>query len=649
MYPSAEDRTRSPGHTTYYIDPAEGDDGHSGLAQTLAWRTFGPINHLLLSAGDRVEVVSPGSFEHTLMLTGVGTSEAPIEIHFAPGRYDFYPDRAIRRTYQISNTNGDPDTGKAIGILAQGAKHLNISGPGAILFYRGKMIEVCIDGCQDVCISDLHFDYHRPTVSEFRVAAVGEGYVDLAIHKDSAYTLKDGKITWQGEGWQYETGLAQALDLSTNEIWRRRDPLKGMVLEAIKPFLIRARGTHDMKPEYVYQIRDTYRDCAGVFTRRSRNVTWKNVQFQFLHGMGLVNQFSENLTFDRVTVAPDKNSGRTCAAWADCIQVSGCRGRVLVKDCLFSGAHDDAINIHGTHLRVVEHLSDTQIKVRFMHAQTFGFMAFNRGDDIEFVAWDSLKPYGTNRIKQAERLNPKELLLTLERPVPSAFKPKDVLENVTWTPEVEIRGCTVSRIPTRGFLITTRRKVLVESNEFHATRMSAILLEDDARGWYESGCVRDMTIRQNRFIRCGEPVININPQNSVANDAVHQNIRIQDNEFVLRSTKSVRAQSTRGLRVTGNTVFAKRQLGDDVAVQTSDCSDVTVEQNRYALLAHQASVVIDTDAYNDIEHPNRVVPRKTKLKFRQGVVNLPAHSLTIIEVSPQEAISEISRRKEHPK
>ncbi len=585
MYPSKEQRQRSPGNTTYYINPVNGNDSHSGLEQTRAWRTFSRINRLLLAAGDRVKVMSPGSFDQTLMLMGAGSTETPVEISFAPGRYDFFPARAIKRAYQISNTNGDPDTGKAIGILLAGAKQFRISGPGACLVYRGKMIEVCIDRCENIAISDLSFDYHRPTVSEFRVAALGDGYVDLEIHRDSHYTLEHGQITWQGEGWSDKTGLAQELDLHTNEVWRRRDPLQGMALEDIKPFLIRARGQHNMKTDRVYQIRDTRRDCAGVFTRRSRNITWKNVQFRYLHGMGLVNQFSENLCFDRVTIAPDQTSGRTTAAWADCIQVSGCKGKVEVKDCLFSGAHDDAINIHGTHLRVVERISDTQIKVRFMHAQTFGFMAFNRGDEIDFVAWDSLKPYGSNRIRDAHLLNPKELLLTLERPVPLAFKQNDAVENVTWTPEVHIHGCTVSRIPTRGFLITTRRKVLVENNTFLNTHMSAILLEDDAKGWYESGCVRDMTLRRNRFIRCVEPVININPQNSVANDAVHQNIRIEENEFVLRDATTVRAKSTKHLSIVGNTVYSQRPLNDGLAIKTSGCSKVTMEKNHYRPLS----------------------------------------------------------------
>ena len=38
------------------------------------------------------------------------------------------------------------------------------------------------------------------------------------------------------------------------------------------------------------------------------------------------------------------------------------------------------------------------------------------------------------------------------------------------------------------------------------------------------------------------------------------------------------------------------------------------------------------DAFNDVEHPARVVPEKTQLKFKQGVVNLPPHSLSIIRI-----------------
>jgi len=38
------------------------------------------------------------------------------------------------------------------------------------------------------------------------------------------------------------------------------------------------------------------------------------------------------------------------------------------------------------------------------------------------------------------------------------------------------------------------------------------------------------------------------------------------------------------------------------------------------------------EAFNDVEHPARVVPAKTQLSFKQGVVTLPPHSLTIVRL-----------------
>jgi len=586
MYPPEKFRSQSEGNTTYFIDPVKGNDSNSGLNENRAWRTFNPLNRLLLSPGDRVEITSPGSFDQTLFLMGEGTVEKPVEVNFAPGRYDFFTDNIYKEKYNISNTNGSPDSLKAVGILLKHARNFEISGEGAEIVYRGKMIEVCIDSCENISVSDLQFDYQRPTVSEFKVVEAGEDYADIQIHKDSKYKIENGNIIWYGEGWTSTTRiLGQELNLETNDVRRLWDPLEGMHFEQIEPNLVRAKGEHKMKLHHVYQLRETFRDYAAVFTRRSKNISWKNVNFYFMHGMGMVCQFSENLSFDSVSIAPDSTSGRTTAAWADCLHISGCKGKVLVKNCIFKGAHDDAINIHGTYLRVVEKISDTELKLRFMHKQTYGFMAVNPGDEIEFINSESYKSYGTNRVMQAILLNPKEILITLEESVPEKLDLEDVIENVTWTPEVEIRGCSVSWIPTRGFLISTRRKALVEDNEFLATHMSAILLAIDANNWFESGYVHNMTIRNNKFIHCAEPVILIEPGNSVPNNSVYQNIKIANNEFVLRNELIVKAKSTKGLSVTGNMIYSKESLNDRLSIQTNDCMGVKTDNNSYLFLS----------------------------------------------------------------
>lgn len=573
----------SPGHTTYYIDPANGDDSNSGLDKGKSWSTFKHINNMKLAPGDQVEILSPGSFDQTLILKGNGTAKNPVRVRFAAGRYDFFTDNITRKKYNISNTNDQPDSLKAIGILLEGANNFNISGTGAEIIYRGKMIQVCIDGCENISIEGLTFDYHRPTVSEFMVVAEGEGFVDLQIHKDSQYRIEEGTITWYGEGWIYNNRiLGQELNLETNDVRRLWNPIEGMRFEEISPNLVRAYGEHKVKVDHIYQLRDPYRDYAAVFTRRSKNIGWKNIKFHFLHGMGLVCQFSENLTFDSVAIAPDSASGRTTAAWADCLHMSGCKGKILVKDCIFKGSHDDAINIHGTYLQVVEKLSDKQLKVRFMHKQTYGFLALNPGDEIEFVDSESYASHGMNKVKEATMINPWEILITLEKSAPSQLELEDVIENITWTPEVEIRGCHVSWVPTHGFLISTRKQVLVEENVFLATHMSAILVGIDANNWFESGFVQDMTIRKNKFIRCAEPVIRINPQNSKANHSVHKNIHIENNEFILKHQLIVQAKSTNGLFVKGNRIHAPGRVSNEEAVITENCVNVEVDGCNFA-------------------------------------------------------------------
>ena len=61
----------------------------------------------------------------------------------------------------------------------------------------------------------------------------------------------------------------------------------------------------------------------------------------------------------------------------------------------------------------------------------------------------------------------------------------------------------------------------------------------------------------------------------------------------------------------------------------------TVKMKDRLLEGEYAALVLTGDspeAFNDIEHPNRVTPQKTTLTFSKGAVNLPPHSLTILKV-----------------
>jgi hypothetical protein len=292
-------------------------------------------------------------------------------------------------------------------------------------------------------------------------------------------------------------------------------------------------------------------------------------------GFGMLFQYTENVDVERVEVAP--SPGRTCAAAADILHFSGCRGQIRVRHCVLSAAHDDAINVHGTHLRVVGLPAEDQIRVRFMHPQTWGFAAFGPGDQIEFVRPDTLLPYASSHVKHAAATSdPREQLLTLESPAPSAVRvDADVVENVTWTPAVEVVGCEIRRVPTRGILVTTRRPVRIAHNRFFRPRMAAILVEDDAAGWYESGPVHDLLIEGNEFFESGAETIRIEPQNQVHAGPVHRNVRIERNSFTLVAGPAISAKSVDGLSVAGNRFVT--EAGDAELVRTQDTTGFQTE------------------------------------------------------------------------
>ena len=60
----------------------------------------------------------------------------------------------------------------------------------------------------------------------------------------------------------------------------------------------------------------------------------------------------------------------------------------------------------------------------------------------------------------------------------------DVVENLAYVPDVTISGAYFSRVPTRGILMTTRGKVVIENNVIHTPMRQALHIADDADSWY---------------------------------------------------------------------------------------------------------------------------------------------------------------------
>lgn len=486
-----------------------------------------------------------------------------VVIDVPKGRYDFYQEHAACVPYYITNTASEkelPNVTRTIAVWMKGISELTLEGNGSLFMFHGRQTMFLLDDCTEVTVRNLRLDMSKPTVTEMQVVSVGSNFMDTVVHADSNYELADGQLAWVGDDWRFSCGPVQLFDAANQTTWRIEDILQSAELvEELGPGKLRFTYATAPIPAVgqVVQMRDGIRDQVGVCMTECRQITWEQVSFHYMHGLGIVGQFSSDLSFINLDLAPRAETGRTVAAFADFLHLSGCKGKIRVIGSRFEGAHDDAINVHGTHLRIVDRPASDQLLVRFMHPQTYGIPALREGDELELVNADSLNAYFSCKSVTVEKMSPREMLLTLDRPAPPVKIGKDVVENVTWTPEVEIAHNIFSRIPTRGILLTTRRQSIIRNNQFERIGMSGILIANDAKSWFESGRVEDVEISGNTFVDCGDatnPVILVAPENRVERKPVHKGIRIIRNRFELGKAIPYSAKSTEDLQFEHNTI-----------------------------------------------------------------------------------------------
>ena len=512
---------------------------------------------------------------------------APVTIQLRQGDYHISRSHASHQLYYISNTTSsseNPHPVKHIGLWLKGLRNVIIDGGGARLITHGEMTTFVIDSCENIVLRNFTLVAADPTVPEMTVLEVGDTHMTARIHDDTRYEISGGKLRWIGEGWSFTQPVApQVFHPGINETLRCASPLDNLVqVTELEHKIIRfdySRRPDGIKPGQVYQMRDAIRDEACGFIHKSKNITLQNIRFHFLGNFGIVGQYSENLTYDRIFCEPELGTGRTCAGFADFVQMSGCKGKLKILNSRFEGAQDDPINIHGTHLKAVGYPSPRQIKVRFMHPQSYGFEAFFKGDKIELADAHTLLCKSRATVKSVQRLDNYEILLTVDTTLPAHLEQQNiVVENITWTPDVEIVGNYFARTPTRGILVTTRGKVLIRDNTFYRTPISAVFISDDARNWYESGPVRDVTIRDNTFIGCGTPVIGVFPENDKYEGAVHRNIRILSNRFRLKPGKAISVRCTDGVEIKDNYFVSSSGTIENI-IDIEQCDNVDIDKN----------------------------------------------------------------------
>ena len=459
--------------------------------------------------------------------------------------------------YYCSNTakkHENPDGLRRTAIFLKEKKDITIDGNGAIVMVHGKITPMLFDKCENITVKNLIVDYACPTMTEFSILSNDNGKCTIKINPDCLFRVCGNNLIWQGETgadgkpyWEdvcFERGrYVKIFDPETKQCRDfRREDLEFDDVQQIDDFTLNVQ----LKNKDVYfpagciiQTRNITRDQVGSLFQRCRNLEFENLRVKFMHGLGMVSQFSENITYKNCDFTPKE--GRTIASTADFFQFSGCRGKILIDNCKAWGAQDDYVNVHGTHLRIIDKNDDeNSIVVRFMHNESWGFQAFETGDELEFIKWDTLIPYAETKVLKYERINDTDIKLYLDRSLPQIELEKDVVENATWTPDLYVRNCDFGPTTGRGILCTTRGEIIIENNIFRNLWGAALLIEDDCNFWFESGYTRDITFRNNLVEGCeyantceDAPIIRCTPKvmDENSKEFVHGKLTVTGNTF----------------------------------------------------------------------------------------------------------------------
>ena len=430
-------------------------------------------------------------------------------------------DSFIKTGYYCSNTarrteKENPDGLRRSAIFLKNKRNITIDGNGATIIVHGKMTPLHFERCENITVKNLTVDYACPTMTEFKILSNENGTCVIEINPDCLFEVRKNDILWLGE-----TGADGKPYWSDSYISNKRyikilNPETGLHYDFNRNNLcfesIEQIGERKLRVTlknkdisfpagYIVQTRNIVRDQTGSLFNRCRNLSFENLRMKFMHGLGIVSQFCENVSFKNCDFTPAE--GRTIASTADFFQFSGCRGQLEISSCQAYGAQDDYVNVHGTHLRIIkQNKKKKTITVRFMHNESWGFQAFEAGDKIEFIKWDTLIPYGEATVLAYERLNDTDIRLFLDRALPEIALNKDVVENATWTPDLYVEGCRFGPTSGRGILATTRGRVVIENNAFDRVWGPALLIEDDCNFWFESGYTREIIFRNNIVNQC---------------------------------------------------------------------------------------------------------------------------------------------------
>jgi polygalacturonase len=446
---------------------------------------------------------------------------------FESGTYDIYGRQKDKRG------NFNP----AIDI--KNVSNLTIEGNGSEFIGHNYSTMFHFANSGNITITNLTVDWDPLPYTQGKVVQVDTNYIDIEVV--APFIARKGLHTEAILGYDpekhrmarrftdhYQLGFEKTTEVIGTGVMRlfigRKDRFAG-----IMPLVgMNVIARHNV---YGYQSFE-FEKCTGI--------KLENVSIYSNPGMGVVGEACRDIYISHLKVMLRPGAGRWMSCTADATHFGGCRGTIIMENCLFEGMGDDATNVRSNeYLLVAERLSGKKLHLKTGNRYGGDPTPPDIGDRLELSGGDKLLlPYATVTVRSVEENElDKTLVVGFSEKLPERTEKGDVVGNASSIPVLRIRNCTVIRNRSRGFIIKTR-DVIIEDCTFQDITECGVALETDVNAWWEAIGSRDVIIRNNRFIDIKfEPgylhgVIESHTMSQTAPAGVYQRITIANNIFL---------------------------------------------------------------------------------------------------------------------
>lgn len=559
-----------------------------------------------------------------------------VVVLFKKGRYDFWPDQCTEKIYyELNTTISNP---RRCAFVVEKSQNITIDCGGSEFIFHDKMQPFTIDNSNNICVKNVSIDWDIPFNAEVELLEVSPEYFDLKIDtKQFPYTIENNKLYFVGEGWKNMWGEVKwndpmEFDKETLEVTQGTDDdllgenwEKKYTAKEIGEGIVRITysNTKLLKKGNYLVLRHGIRDHAGVFMTNSKNILLENINMYSNKGMSFLAQFTENITYKNVNCIPNPTKRKIISGHDDGLHHTNCKGQITVENCNFRGLMDDGFNAHGTCVKIVEKVNDKKLICKFMHPQSLGVIWAREGENIGFIKRENMQTVSNGTVESFKAIDTVFFEITFKKSLPEKILKNDVLENLTWTPNVTITKSHFYSQRARSILVSTPGKVIIDNNVFESSG-SAIVIPGDANNWYETGAVKDVTISNNLFkgncltsmYQFTEGIISIYPE--IPNldlliNPYHRNIRILNNTFEMFDYPVLFVLNTNGIsfknniikKVNTHTPFHTRKF----TLTFDACRNIEVKGN-----------VLDKEVLGKNIQLIRTKPSELKLDKNQGFI-----------------------------